>query len=238
MNSLVVFPGELTDTGEATLRAERRSYAIDFHELGLGTRTRVAIFGGKRGYGVVTALSSEELKIQLELNLEPLAALEVIPLVAVCRPQTIKKVILSAAIFGVPELHFFGGERSQKSYFQSKALLNDEIERQIALGLEQVWNSQGPEVFIHRRVQDALAASGSGPLLLADELGAPISSASNLLTTDGVRTLCGPELGWSENERAVLSQAGATAVRVSNRSLRLEIAFDAILGVASSYRLE
>jgi RsmE family RNA methyltransferase len=197
----------------------------------------VALFGGKRGFGIVTAISDEDIRIHVELTMDPLPILEVVPLVAICRPQTIKKILISATIFGVPELHFFGGDRSQKSYFQSKALLNDEIERQIALGLEQVWDSRGPTVLIHPSVQDAIAASGWGPLLLGDESGIPIATVSGKLTERSLRILCGPELGWSERECAVLAAVGATMVRVSDRSLRLEIAFDAILGTVSSHRL-
>lgn len=246
VNSLVVLPSEISNSGQAMLVGERSHYAFDTHGVRVGQSIKVAVLGGMRGTGFVSHASSDGVVIDLSLTLPPRAPVPVTLLVGVSRPQTVKKVLQSAVMFGVAALHFVRSELGEKSYLQSRALDGDEIQVESIKALEQVWDSRVPEISIHRsfsyvidRVVPQLGEHYSNRLekILAHPGGA-LFGVSDQGRIRGAHTVVaiGPERGWSPGEVSRFREVGFEVRSLGERVVRVEHAIVFTLGALALLR--
>ena len=156
MNSLIVFPEEMKDAQLAILSGARAKEVLKLHELRPGIKIAASLLGHLRGKALVSEVSGEQVILQCEfINAPPKRqAIEII--LAIPRPQTIKKVLNFCAVAGLEAVNFVLAENTQKSYLQSKSLKEEEIKRQIVLGLEQAYDCIPPRVAIFHRLKDFL----------------------------------------------------------------------------------
>ena len=138
MNSLVLFPQEVRESAVAVLEGARARYAFDTHGVRDGQSLKVAVMGGRRGQGRILLASIDKVTIELALSDECLETIPVSLFVGVSRPQTIKKVIQAAVMFGVSSLHFVRSEKGEKSYLQSRSLDEESLEAEALKALEQI----------------------------------------------------------------------------------------------------
>lgn len=245
MNSIVVLPDEVRDGSVAVLVGPRARYALDTHRVREGQSLKVAVMHGRRGEGRVLSASSEEVSIALTLSEAGLSTLPISLLVGVSRPQTVKKVIQSAVMFGVSSLHFVRSEKGEKSYLQSRSLDEDQIEEEVIKAMEQVWDSRRPEIQTHRAlsyfvehklpsvVDDTLRVGGGSQIhkLLAHPGGAPLGRDDSARFQGASSVIAiGPERGWSESEVVMFEELGFQKVGLGERVVRVELAIVFLLG--------
>jgi RsmE family RNA methyltransferase len=245
MNSLIILPDEFREGAIATLVGARARYAVATHEVRLGQTLKVGVMDGMRGEGLVTSVSTDAVTMTLNLTEPALAPLPVSLIVGVSRPQTVKKVIQSAVMFGVSSLHFVRSDKGEKSYLQSRSLDEDQIEEETIKAMEQIWDSRRPEILAHRAfshfmkqklpmVVDATRNVAGGEeivKLVAHPGEASLTCNDSLRVTSAATVIAiGPERGWSDDEVRVFEGAGFQRIGLGDRVVRVELALVFLLG--------
>ncbi len=245
MNSLVVLPIEMIDETRALLEGPRAAYAFETHGVREGQVIKVSVLGGLRGEARIHEATPTRVVLEAHLALPCRERLPISLVVGVCRPQTIKKVVQAAVMFGVSSLHFVRSELGEKSYLQSRALDPEELEGETIKALEQVWDSHAPEIVVHRTFSYFMEHKVSG---IADILGRESARGeiARLVAHPGGRSLgcedatrlkdaaaivaIGPERGWSDGEIAAFSNSDFEVLGLGERVVRVELALVFLLG--------
>lgn len=252
MNSLVVLPSEMMDQTRALLEGPRAAYAFDTHGVREGQVIKVSVLGGLRGEAKILEASTTRVLFETHLSLPCREPLPLSLVVGVCRPQTIKKVVQAAVMFGVSSLHFVRSELGEKSYLQSRSLDPRELEGEIIKALEQVWDSCAPEIVVHRTfsyfmehkvsgIAAQLAQTSAGRELarfVAHPGGRSLGCADAPRLKDAPSIVAiGPERGWSDGEIDAFSNAGFEVLGLGERVVRVELALVFLLGRLTMLRV-
>lgn len=247
MNSLLLLPEEFVDNTEAVLRAERALHAINTHALKPGLRVRACVLGKGRGEIDVLNVSPSEVRVSYRQLLVALPRTPVDVIVAVPRPQTVKKVLQFAAMTGLRSVHFVRSERVEKSYMDAGIWQPQMIARELYLGIEQSYDSQLPQIQLHSLfkpfVEDflpALLKEERTSLLVAEtqhDLRQPLKALMQGEANRFVVAL-GPEAGWNSFEISKFLAASAALVDLGPRILRVEIALGMLVGQIEALRGE
>ena len=132
-------------------------------------------------------------------------------------------------------MDFFGADKGEPSYADSKLWTTDEWRRHLVRGIEQAFCSFLPEVRHRANLADVLAELPQDTRrfsLDVYEAQTPLSAAD--ATTAPAILALGPERGWSDRERNLLRDAGFVLRHLGSRVLRQETACIAALGVLTS----
>lgn len=233
MNCIILFQHELVSETEAVVSGERAKYLHEWHDLKEGLIIRGGIWGGGFGKVEVKRCEKERIEIALSINEPPISKDPIGCIVAVPRPQTVKKVIQSAVSFGMQVVHFVKTANVVPSYLSSHALRPEGIQIETLKAMEQVCDSTPLEVVIHskwhifaREVLPILCGSFERRCVAhtrgADAAFSRTKSASTLVAI-------GPESGWTEGEIQVFQSHGFECVSLGRRMLRVEHALTKLI---------
>ncbi|MFM1847515.1 MAG: hypothetical protein RL417_989 [Pseudomonadota bacterium] len=230
MNALILLPHEVNPGGDVVITGARVASVIREHDLTPGLRVTAAVLGGKLGHAKIIGVTTEEITATVNLERDPPPRARAELIVAVPRPQTVKKIIHLAATLGLDRLHFIRSLHTVKSYLQSSSLSPAGIEEEIVKGLGQAVDSLPPQVAVHRSferfAEEVLPhfVTKGWACALTDTHGAPRISAQLFPGTNGGVAAIGPESGWSDFEREAFLRAGFKTVSLGERMLRVEFA--------------
>jgi RsmE family RNA methyltransferase len=152
-------------------------------------------------------------------------------IVALPRPKALRRLLQTAACFGVDHIELVNAWRVDKSYWGSPQVAAEAMEEELWLGCEQGRHPWLPTISTQRLLVPFLEGLGSG----ADELRLLAHPGTErwLDTGDAGASSCviaiGPEGGWIEAELASFAEAGFTRFALSESILRSEIAIAATL---------
>lgn len=245
MNCLILTQMELIEPAKALIRDERARRLHSEWELSVGQTLRVGVLEGKLGQAKVISIAHDIIELSVVLDLTPPKRDPTELIVAVPRPQTVKKVIQSVTTMGVSKLHFVRSENSEKSYLASHSLREEEIQKEIIKGLEQACDTIAPEVIIYPKFKPFIEEYLSktilelNPLMIvAHTRDADTSMASQVLShkMQPIIISVGPELGWSEYEFRRILELGFKPVSLGERVLRVETAATALIAQAAMLR--
>lgn len=251
MNSLLILTQEVVNDTVARLEGARAVYAFETHGVRQGQTIKVGVLGGQRGEATVMKASPTVVELELRLTLPSFQPAPISLIVGVSRPQTIKKVVQAAVMFGVSSLHFVRSEMGEKSYLQSRSLDPDQIEEETIKALEQVWDTRAPEISVHRtfsyfmerkisEIATSLEAQAQGRRAhrcIAHPGGRRLGCEDhNRLSSSPVIVAIGPERGWDDSEVRVFQDAGFEMVGLGERVVRVELALVFLLGTLAPLR--
>jgi RsmE family RNA methyltransferase len=247
VNYLLLHKEEISGREAAQLEGKRLEALLKKQALLAGHELHVLDAGGRRGIAQVTALTPKRLTMSICWEEAPLARANIHAIVAVARPQTIKKVIHIATTLGLNSLDFVRSENSEKSYLQAHALRPENIAAEVALAQEQCGDPIMPSITVHRtfsRYLEKHLASELMPLKspalfvahTAPGQGLNLNEISLIPAGQPVYAAIGPESGWTENEFKGLKALGFTALSLGPRILRVEVALSVLLGTILSLR--
>ena len=232
MNLILLYKDDFVEGHDRVrLRDRRLKHVLEVHRASPGDELCVGLLGGERGKGRITGLSSEYLEMDVQLGLAPPPALPVTLILALPRPKVLNRTLAAASSMGVKKIILINSYRVEKSFWQSPALKNDSIEKQLVLGLEQARDTIMPDVvprhlfkpFIEDELPDMI--EGTIPLLAH-----PQASALCPRGIEGhVILAVGPEGGFIPYEIEKFSACGFLPVRMGERTLSVESAVPAIL---------
>lgn len=244
MNSLIILQSELVDQEKALLQGARASYAFSTHGLSVGRVVRVGVLGGRRGSATVINASPHVVELSVEFSDDPLVRKPIDLVVGLSRPQTVKKTIQAAVMLGVRSLRFVQSERGERSYRDSHALTEENIQIETIKALEQIWDSNPPEISVHHSARSLLTRSllpsssqANVIALIAQPQAVELVNCSDLLqrrsdfqASPSVVVAIGPEAGWSTTEVQTFTDNGYIPVGLGARVLRVEVALIYMLG--------
>lgn len=228
MNLLLFKSAELLEGRFLDLEGRRAVHLIEVLKLGVGDSVKAACLGE----GLCEARVSKVRKNFIQLDVSPRQSVsernqpDLTLLVALPRPQMLKRVLQVSAQFGVREIVFIGSKKVEKSFFQSKELLPERLEANLLLGLEQSSRYLLPKVRLERSIWSYLANLDSqfyGHKLLAEP--GPWGRASSIWDISEKKPVLmavGPEGGWVESELAGFLKAGFERVSLSQNVLRVD----------------
>ncbi len=232
MNMILLFEGDWVESGRRVrLGRRRRKHILQIHRASLGDEPRVGELGGRTGQGRITFIDDEILEMDVVLDAEPPPASQTTLVVALPRPPVLRRLLIAVTSMGIKKIVLLNARSVEKSFWQSRALIEEALFDQCVLGLEQARDTRPPEVWLRPRfkhfVEDELAdllADGTGFLAHPEERGDRLAEGSQpaLLAV-------GPEAGWSDYELAALEATGLERISLGIRALRVETAVPALL---------
>lgn len=238
MNLILLFPEDFADKNVVRLKDYRADHLRKILRAYVGRKLKVGL--ANKGIGEGRIVRIEKGFVDLEVNIpnqEP--ALPLISLIlALPRPQTLKKVLELTATMGIRSLHLINAERVEKSFFSSKLLKDRQWLKHVRLGLEQGGRTFLPEVRIHPSFpefcRDTLRKfSETNSIRL---IASPDSTASLWQTElaqdypeKRIFGAIGPEGGWREEEINQFIKAGFQKISLGPSLLRVENAVCAFI---------
>lgn len=179
---------------------------------GLGTHYTARVSG--TGKGSLTAEITAEEKIEAA---EP----KVTILIGLIRKRDRLEFAVEKCVeLGADRILMFRGDHSEKQNIRM-----DRIEATILSAMKQSLRFTLPDSRLFNNLSDALEAAGAGRLIMADET-VDVSQVAATGRDDAINLILvvGPEGGFSQQERAVLSRGGAEAYSLGANRLRTETA--------------
>jgi len=230
MNLLLLNQRNLGPGMRFKVEGQKASYLLKTRRVQLGDLVPIGLVNGPSGVAGVTSLASDSL----ELEVLDLADTQAVPstslILALPRPQILKKVLFAAAQLGTYRILLTGASRVQKSYFQSSLLEEKRYQEFLILGLEQAKRTHLPEVSLYsglsklfQKEHEWLANAHSkcvASTTAAEKLSVhiwPIPRAGRVIAI-------GPEGGWEASELSQFQEHEFTPVSLGLSPLRVEVA--------------
>jgi 16S rRNA (uracil1498-N3)-methyltransferase len=231
MNLILLFKEDFIDNHRVRLEGRRLRHIREVHRVSDGDDLRVGLSGGLIGTGRMTSLNADSLEMDVTLVHAPPQALPVTLILALPRPKVLKRILLSVTAMGVKKIILLNSCRVEKSFWQSPVLQDENLRRQLVLGLEQSCDTIQPEISLRPLfkpfVEDEL------PSLIENTLPLVAHPASNEACPRNVGSpvslAIGPEGGFIPYEIEKLTACGFRAVHIGSRILNIEAAVPALL---------
>ena len=225
MNLILLFENDFIDHGHRVRLADRRHQHIrEILKAKSGDELCVGLANGKIGTGQIGRLDEQSVELEVNLTKNPPPALPLTLILALPRPQVIKRTLLCASSLGIKKIILLNFSRVEKSLWQSSSLHEDAIQRNLILGLEQAKDTIVPEVLLRRSfkifVEDELPTLIKGTLPLVAHPGAAQVCPQDV--RQPVTLVIGPEGGLTDDEVAKLIHLGFQDIDLGSRILRVE----------------
>lgn len=234
MNIVLLHPGDWISAHEVALEDHRARHLLTVLGVASGSKVRVGVINGELGIGVVTEHSDTRVVLDVALTLPPPPRHRFDLVLALPRPKMLRRVLRTAAEFGVSEVHLIHSYRVEKSYWQSPLLATEKLEAALMAGMERSGDTIMPSVQLHHRyrpfIEDVLPAlSGDRACLLAHP------GTSDKLESHRAPALLmiGPEGGFIPFELELACDNGAQLVSLGSRILSVDTAVNAGLALGA-----
>ncbi len=193
---------------------------------------RIVVGMVREGQGSAEVLSIVHNQVVLgDLQIQAPATVPSLRLIiALPRPKALRRLLQTAASFGVDHIEILNAWRVHKSYWNSPLVELAAMKEELWLGCEQGRHSWLPTIGIERYFVPYVEglSEQSGAKLLAHP-GTRVW-LDDLEPTAGTTTIAiGPEGGWIEREVESFTQVGFHSFTISDSILRSEIALAATL---------
>jgi len=248
MNLIIIEQSELSDDRSCLLADERATHILSVLKCEPGDSIEIGIVDGGIGRTEITAIEDRMVTLELgEMKTPELVRPEIDLVCALPRPQTVKKVLLTAAMMNVRRMDFIRTNRVERSFYQSPLLAPDNLRRHLIDGLAQGKHTRLPIVTIHERFrpffedhipQRDKAESVESRLKLLPDLDAtePVSAVYDKV--DALQVAIGPEGGWVPFEVELMQSLGFKPVTLGRSVLRVETAVTAALSQLELLRMQ
>lgn len=239
MNLIILQPTDRCSGDEYILADDRSEHVREILRAEVGDVLSVGLLNGPLGRGIVRSIEGREVVLACEFENQVMeqAGGRVDLVCALPRPQTLKKVLHSAAAMGVSNLYFIRSNRVEKSYFHSPMLEPENYNRFLIEGLSQGKSTLLPQVSFHQRFREFFEdyLPGVPSIAQCKKILFSTQGENNLLgcglcRADNVLLALGPEGGWVEFEEELMIASGFMPVTLGPWILRVENALVAALG--------
>lgn len=231
MNLVLLFKEDFINTRQVRLSGRRLKHINEVHRANVGDSLSVGLINDKVGSASITHIDSDSVTMDVALNASPPAALPLTLILALPRPNMLKRSLQTCATMGVKKIILLNSARVEKSYWQTPQLAEDKIQENLILGLEQAKDTQLPDIIFEKNfkhfVEDRLPELCQGTLALVAHPNSQQTCPSKL--SQDTTLLIGPEGGFIDSEVEQLNRAGCQSVHIGERILRVETAIPVLL---------
>ena len=237
MNMMMLFAEDFIDGKNNLVKicdARRLTHLKNVIKVKVGKVCQVGLWNGNIGSASVLEVADDSITMQCDLNCQAPQKLPLTLVIAMQRPNTVKKIIHSAISIGVKKIIFIGCFKVEKSYWDSSVLTEESLFKEQLLALEQCVDTCPIEIEFCRYFKDFLseilpAFDKDAQLLLAHP--DKEENFSKFINEEQETFLfMGPEGGFTDYEVNSLKSAGAKQLSLGCRILRTEFAFTALAG--------
>ena len=232
MNLILLFKDDfLNGTQRVRLTDRRHAHIRTVHRACVGDELCIGICDGQIGKGRVIVLDDRHVEMDITLDRDAPGALPVTLVLALPRPLVCNRVLIAATSMGIKRLILFHCSRVEKSFWKSPVLKEENIKKQLVLGLEQARDTILPHVQLRPLfkpfVEDELPDIARQTMALVAH---PQAVEGCPCQVKGPVTLViGPEGGLSPFELEKLTGVGFRPFHIGERILRVESAIPAVL---------
>jgi RsmE family RNA methyltransferase len=233
-------------------RDERTLHLLKVLHKKAGDTFEAGVLGGNLGLGRIDAIKLDgSIAYSLDLRDAPPARYPIRIAVGFPRPIQIKRLLRDLSNLGLEAVDLIGTELGEKSYRETKLLLDGGAQAALIEGAVQARDTQLPVLSVYQDLKEWLTEQPWNKPLSRDEKQvsdlryewgayAGIFRCPTLIAMDNVRPegslallsalgqsivlAVGCERGWSDNERDKLEKAGFLRLSMGSRALRTETA--------------
>ena len=227
MNLILLFEDDFIDGHKRVcLKDRRHAHVLKIHRASVGDEFCVGLCSGKIGTGKIISLDDTALEMDITLSRGVPKALDVTLVLALPRPSMCNRILASICAMGVKNIILFNSNRVEKSFWKSPVLQEDNIRKQLVLGLEQARDTILPKVQLKSLfkpfVEDELPAIAKNTLALVAHPESQDSCPTDV--NQPVTLVIGPEGGFIPYEIEKLTDLGFLPIHLGERILRVESA--------------
>ncbi|GAB5559484.1 MAG: 16S rRNA (uracil(1498)-N(3))-methyltransferase [Synoicihabitans sp.] len=213
----------------------RARHIVNVLRREVGDDFDAGLINGPRGKATLEKITDENL--ELGFSWEPPHPAPTGPRLAIGfpRPQTARDILRDATSLGVAELNFISTARSDPNYPASSLWTSGEWRRHLITGAAQAFDTHVP-VVTRQQSLDALLEKWrtTGVHALALDLYDTVGFLGNQLSGHDladIGILIGPERGWDDADRQILTNYNVDRFDLGPRVQRTEIAVAVSLGI-------
>ena len=224
MNLILLRPEDYIAPRHARLNDQRARHIREVLGASAGASVKVGDVDGLIGSAEILRSDASAMELSVSLVRQPPPKLPLTIVLALPRPKMLRRIIRSAAEFGVQRLILLNTYKVEKSYWQTPVLAPEIIRDYLIDGLQQSGDTVLPSISCEQRfkpfVEDRLPALAAGSVGLVAHPGGtlPCPVALNQPCTLAI----GPEGGFTAYEVEKLETAGLRPVHIGARILRVE----------------
>jgi RsmE family RNA methyltransferase len=237
MNLILLESGELDADRTVTLGDGRATHLLEVLKVSPGQAVRVGVLDGPAGLATVTAIADRRVSMQCRFEDGIAGRPPVDLLLALPRPKVLRRLWAQLAALGVGRIMLTNAARVERPYFDTHVIEPAGYRPLLIEGLQQARDTRLPEVSIHRQfrilVEGHLDTLSPDCLRVVADPSATTGVREVLAGRPGRRVLVavGPEGGWNAFELALLESHGFERVGLGPRTLRVDTACLALLGI-------
>lgn len=235
MNIIILTEKDQIDENIYTINDDRLLHIKNILKSDVNDVIEVGLLNGPMGKAEIIEIDKVHIKLKIvklneTKNLEP--RIDII--CALPRPQSLKKVLTTAATMGVQNLYLIRSEKVEKSYFHSRLLEKENYTKYLIEGLSQGKRTQLPNISIHKRFkyffENHFPSEENEPVkLLAHTTENIYLNHLHVEKNQHYVIAIGPEGGWNDFEIQFIVKNGFREFKLSKNILRVETAVTAAL---------
>jgi RsmE family RNA methyltransferase len=222
-------------------RDERTIHLLKVLHKKAGDEFEAGILGGLKGTGKIERINFDgSIFVTVNAAEQPPPRLRLRMAVAFARPIQLRRVFRDLSNFGVTAIDLIATDMGEKSYRDTKLLMDGGSQAALIEGAVQARDTIVPAVKVFDNLDSWLndcpwrkTDNMRIPLLIAaDNVRAEGSFFHLAVTSRPIVVAVGPERGWSDRERDLFEKSGFLRLSIGSRAMRTETACVAAAALA------
>ena len=230
MNLLLLTEADFISETIVRISDERHQHVLEVLQSNPEETLKIGMVNGNIGRGIITEIDTEKFTMTVEFNAAAPPPLPLTLVVALPRPKMIRRILRNVAEFGIKEIYFINSYKVEKSYWQSPALANENVQQYFLDGLAQAGDTIMPTLHLRKRfkpfAEDELPTLIDGRHALLPHPG--LGEAFPLGLNQPCCVAIGPEGGFIPYEVEKLLSLGFRGFNLGTRILKVENAISAV----------
>jgi RsmE family RNA methyltransferase len=232
MNTLILENEDFLNENTVKISGRRAKHILEIKKLSIGSTLNAGLINGKLGTAIIKNIDSMNVILEVSLKNKSPAPLPLSLVIALPRPKVLKKILQIAASLGIKKIYLINSWKVEKSYWQTHQLSDENIYKQLLLGLEQSCETVVPEVIIKKQFKP----------FLEDEIGSVVKNSIALMAHPSEKIFdpegekknivlaIGPEGGFTEYEFKKFIEVGFKQISLGTRIQRVETVIPLLVG--------
>lgn len=224
MNILLLESTDFIAANAVTITGDRLRHIQKVLAAKPGDTLSAGLVDNNMGTATITELNNDSATLLVNLTIEPPQPLPLTIILALPRPQMMRRIFRNIAEFGIKEIYLIHSRRVEKSYWQSPLLKHDNYTPYLKEGLTQAKDTVMPRIHMHNHfkpfIEDEL------PAIIKNKeayVAHPYQADPMPTSSRNERVIAiGPEGGFVDYEIAQFQQQGMQAIHMGERIYRVE----------------